>query len=254
MTKMMRSVLSRFNPRSAMMLLGKPVMLPSASVFNFPVMGKIPSNTFTGSVMHMSNLHTKGDQELYSFLTEEIATEKKTMKASPVPKSIDGFEVVIEESELTLTKKFNNEVVEISLNVNHTVDSDNAEEVRPGDEAAGAEMRSRPNFEVDIRKGNQILSFSCSYIRGPPSDSQEDYSDAFLIDEIALYEGEWNDKVYAVAGDILDGYLYDLFMNLLEERGISNEFVDKLSEYCTDYEHQLYVGLLSRLQTFVGQK
>ena len=43
-------------------------------------------------------------------------------------------------------------------------------------------------------------------------------------------------------------------MNLLEERGISNEFVDKLSDFCTDYEHQLYVNLLTKLQNFVGQK
>jgi len=26
---------------------------------------------------------------------------------------------------------------------------------------------------------------------------------------MAIFEGEWNDKVYAVAGDVLDGYLYD---------------------------------------------
>ena len=29
--------------------------------------------------------------------------------------------------------------------------------------------------------------------------------DAFLIDEIVIYEGEWKEEVYAVAGDILDG-------------------------------------------------
>ncbi len=29
--------------------------------------------------------------------------------------------------------------------------------------------------------------------------------DAFVIDEICVYEGEYNDQTYAVAGDILDG-------------------------------------------------
>ena len=35
----------------------------------------------------------------------------------------------------------------------------------------------------------------------------------FVIDEVTMFEGEnWSDKTYAVAGDILDGYLYDLFI------------------------------------------
>ncbi len=29
--------------------------------------------------------------------------------------------------------------------------------------------------------------------------------DIFAIDEVTIYEGEWNEKKYAVAGDILDG-------------------------------------------------
>jgi len=203
--------------------------------------------------MHMSNLHTKGDQELFSFLTDEIATERKTMKDGPVGNTLEGFAVKAEQSELILTKKFHDEEIEITLNVNHTVDADDGGEERAGEDQS--EMRSRPNFEIDIKKGNQTLSFSCSYIRDTPVEaSQDDYTDNFIIDEIALYEGEWKEQVYAVAGDILDGYLYDLFMNLLEERGISNEFTDKLSDFCTDYEHQLYVSLLTRLQTFVGQK
>ena len=42
--------------------------------------------------------------------------------------------------------------------------------------------------------------------------------DMFVIDEVTMFEGEnWSDKTYAVAGDILDGYLYDLFMNMLDE-------------------------------------
>jgi len=43
-------------------------------------------------------------------------------------------------------------------------------------------------------------------------------------------------------------------MNMLEERGVTNEFVDKLSAYATNYEHSLYVQLLSKLQNFVQSK
>lgn len=42
-------------------------------------------------------------------------------------------------------------------------------------------------------------------------------------------------------------------MNLLEERGITNEFAEKFSNLCTDYEHKLYVELLVKLQNFLGK-
>ena len=66
-----------------------------------------------------------------------------------------------------------------------------------------------------------------------------------------MFDGDWNEKKYAVAGDILDGYLYDRFMNMLDERGINANFADKLSEYCSSYEHSQYINLLEELQKFV---
>ena len=66
-----------------------------------------------------------------------------------------------------------------------------------------------------------------------------------------MFEGEdWNEKKFAVAGDILDGYLYDLFMNMLDERGINKAFVDKMADYATAYEHSLYINFLEDLQKF----
>ena len=60
-----------------------------------------------------------------------------------------------------------------------------------------------------------------------------------------MYEGDKiSDKNYAVAGDILDGYLYDLFMQMLEERGVNSEFADNLSEWCSAHEHSQYINLL----------
>jgi complement component 1 Q subcomponent-binding protein len=49
----------------------------------------------------------------------------------------------------------------------------------------------------------------------------------FTIDEMTMYEGEWTEKNYSVAGDILDGQLYDLFMVMLDERGVTQEFADQ---------------------------
>lgn len=77
--------------------------------------------------------------------------------------------------------------------------------------------------------------------------------DLFGIQELTIYKGEFGgDKVYACSGDVLDGYLYDLLMNFLEEKGISNEFSSKLIALSTDYERSQYINLLESLKTFVS--
>jgi len=48
-----------------------------------------------------------------------------------------------------------------------------------------------------------------------------------LIKSLYLME---NGVTRHVAGDVLDEFLHDLFIDLLEERDISNEFVKKLSQ------------------------
>jgi len=206
-------------------------------------------------VMKLHDLHTKGDQELVTFLKDEIVAESKNLK-STAPKTVGDFQVTVNQAEVTLERKVNNETVSIRFNVNHTVDAEGEDEAPQRDkQEPEGEMRSRPSFDIEIKKDKQTLYFSCSFLRDQQSaETEEDYSDIFLIDEIALYEGELQDESYAVAGDILDGYLYDLFMNMLEDRGINNEFVEKLSDFATDYEHQLYVNLLKKLQDFIEQK
>ena len=74
-------------------------------------------------------------------------------------------------------------------------------------------------------------------------------SDIFAIDEVTMFEGDnHTDACYAVAGDILDGYLYDLFMNMLAERGVDADFADELSEWCSSHEHGQYINMLSELE------
>jgi len=43
-------------------------------------------------------------------------------------------------------------------------------------------------------------------------------------------------------------------LNYLEEKGLSNEFVEKLSAYSTSYEHSAYIGLLEGLSKFISGK
>ncbi|KAG8230840.1 hypothetical protein J437_LFUL010237 [Ladona fulva] len=202
-------------------------------------------------------VHTKSDKELVEFLNEELATEKKSMKMIKVPPTFEGFTVEANGSDVDLTKKLENETVTVSFNVNHTVDSEPPEPQINAkmDKPEFGEMRSRPSFEVDIKRGNKTLSFSCSFMENV-ADQQTDeaYGDLFGIDEVTIFEGEWNEKVYAVSGEILDGFLYDLFMSQLEDRGITNEFVEKLSDFSTHYEHMSYVNLLQQIQSFAAGK
>ncbi|XP_037945035.1 complement component 1 Q subcomponent-binding protein, mitochondrial-like [Teleopsis dalmanni] len=199
------------------------------------------------------HVHTKGERELVEFLTEEIIAERKSQKFKNVPTCVDGFNVKLDGAEVELSKVGDKEKIVVNFNVNHTVDSEEEPEINPNDDKPNiGEMRSKPQFEVDIVRGNTTLSFTCSFLQGTAQEGE--YNDVFGIDEMVLYENEWNDKVYAVAGDVLDGYLYDLLMNLLEEKGVTNEFAEKLSDLATAYEHASYIKLLENLSKFSSGK
>jgi len=191
---------------------------------------------------------TQGDAEILKFLSEEIATEKQNQKSLP---KLEGWEAKIEGAEVTLTKSAAGEKVIVSLNVNHTVDS-----AMPDDGTGEApEMLSRPNFEVDIVKANgRTLSFTCAYVHPEEMEQQEqqqqDDEDLFAIEEVTIDGDKISDKNYAVAGDILDGYLYDLFMSMLEERGVDKQFADNLSAWCSAHEHSQYINLLQKIEQF----
>jgi complement component 1 Q subcomponent-binding protein len=205
----------------------------------------------------IQRVHTKSERELVEFLAEEIVAERKAQKVKNVPTELDGFKVKLDGAEIELRKESEKEKILISFNVNHTVDADEEAEIEQSmDKPNFAEMKSKPTFEIDIVRGGKTLSFTCSFLQaGHQAEEQDGYNDIFGIDEITIYDGEWTDKTYAVAGDVLDGYLYDLLMNLLEEKGISNEFVEKLANLSTSYEHTSYIGLLESLSKFtVGGK
>lgn len=208
------------------------------------------------SACSYSQASTKGDQELADFLVEEIEAEKKARKSAQLP-TIEGFETKLDGSEVTLTRTFNQETVTVRLNVNHSVDAEDADEFSANQDKAPepGEMKSKPNFTVEIERGGKKLFFSCTFNETADAEGQtESYADSFGVAEFAIYEGEWSEEVYTVSGDIMDGYLYDLLMNMLEERGISSEFGFSLVNFCTVYEHSLYIGLLEKLKDFVSKK
>jgi complement component 1 Q subcomponent-binding protein len=73
----------------------------------------------------------------------------------------------------------------------------------------------------------------------------------FQIDEFAIHSGDWNENVYGVDCSVLDGDLYDLLLQTLDERGIGEDFANNLMEFSTTYEHNLYIELLEKLKNFI---
>lgn len=70
--------------------------------------------------------------------------------------------------------------ITVSFNVNHTVDSETEPEINIQDDKPDiGEMKSKPNFEVDIKRGNQTLGFSCSFNTEPGSSGASDEYSTF---------------------------------------------------------------------------
>lgn len=182
-------------------------------------------------------------RDLNRFLEKEIQLEKNAQKhPSQLPK-IPGFNIQNNGPEVILTNQSGNEKVTVTFNITNSVNATDSDE-EPNLEVAGqqqlaenisqtpGQLKSRPSFTVDINRGGQTLSFLCSYLphdyAGLPNPEQhhqrenddENLLEDFQIDEFAIHDGEWNEKVYGADGSVVDGELYDKLLNLLEEHGI----------------------------------
>lgn len=128
-----------------------------------------------------------GERELVEFLAEEITSERKAGKAKKMPTDVEGFHVKTNGAEVEMTKQNDKERIVISFNVNHTVDADDEAEVDPNMEKENfAEMKSSPQFEVDIVRDGKTMSFTCSFLH--EQSEEEGYSelqDEFMNGRVA---------------------------------------------------------------------
>lgn len=230
----------------AMTLANKPAAI-RALTFN-----NINSRAF--SVAPVSMQQTNVMKDLASFLTQEIKLETEARKNKGQLPKIAGFNAKTEGPNVVLTKSFNDETITVKFSVNSSLDNSEPdieeaiEKENSGKENEPSAMKSRPTFTVDVKKDGQVLSFWCSFLLG--EDGKEEASEDFQIDEFAVHEGEWNENVYSADCSVLDGQLYDILLNLLEERGVGETFANELAEFSTSYEHQQYIGLLEKLSKF----
>merc|ERR1712062_394484 len=172
---------------------------------------------------------------------------------------IPGFEIVTEGGDITLTKKSNTEKVVIRLSVNGAVDSIAPETPESAKQDEPPQTVCRPPFEVEITKGSgEVLALQCMFpsAEEPFEDAQQHAADAdkiedqFEIQEVAFHSGEWKDSTFAVSAATMDAELFDLLMDMLDERGVNDEFINNLVDYCTAYENKQYINFLKGLKAF----
>jgi len=202
------------------------------------------------------SIHTDGDKEMTEFLTDEIAMESESRKANPL-KSIKGFEAKNDGSDVTFTKSKSGEIITIKFNVNGSVvDSSEFDMNDNPNEEQPSKMVSKPPFTIEINKGRDLtLVLNCIFPEEHFDDGQNaEQPDVIEIDEVTILKlgEEFDEKTYAMTGATMDGNLYDLLLNMLEERGINEDLINELVEYSTSYEHKCYVDLLKQMKEFVS--
>ncbi|XP_038059143.1 complement component 1 Q subcomponent-binding protein, mitochondrial-like [Patiria miniata] len=195
-----------------------------------------------------AGIHTQGDDELAKFLEDEIQLEKDSRQFPDVPK-LPGFKLTQEGAIATLTKTKDGETVKVTFNLNHSIEEEPQED-KPDEEAA-SRLRSYPEFTVEITKDTQsTLTINCRFDLNEmePEGEEPESNDLFMIDEVSVQDGKAKESTYMVGSEVMDANLYNFLMNTLEERGITDEFAEKLSDLSSTLEHKLYIEFLQKLQ------
>ncbi|XP_060066229.1 conserved regulator of innate immunity protein 3-like isoform X2 [Ylistrum balloti] len=194
-------------------------------------------------------MHTQDDADLSSYLAEEISSEKSTMRKIT---DIVGWNITKENAEVKLERKIDNESVTITFNLNNATGS---EQDLDGEGEEG-EIETDPPFNVEIKKSTgKIMFLECTIIPSNERlDAKEDEVDAFEITSVTMDEGKLKEGTYTMFAETMDGQIYDKLMDLLDSRGVGDEMIAAMREFCKTYDHHLYVNLLSKMKDFVDEK
>lgn len=216
-------------------------------------------------------LNNNVDKDLVHFLESEIEAERNQTTIPKDGPGVPGFETKTNGSRVTLTRKVGNEIVTVKFSVNGSVDAEGPSEEQmeqmsnnPNEqmEPPVGDMKSRPEFTVEISKpSGRILGFVCRIYEASEASAEQPEADKFEILEFTGLnadqideDGDWDESSYVADGGIIDGQMYDLLMNLLDSRGINNDFVDRLVDFSTYYEHTKYISLLEAIKAFASDK
>ncbi|KAL3858214.1 hypothetical protein ACJMK2_012813 [Sinanodonta woodiana] len=215
-----------------------------------------------GNLNRCCSLHTDGDKEFLKFLDNEIDYEVKSNKETKQTPKLKDWKLNTDGSDVKLTRTAGGEIVTVKFSVNDSVNPEE-EEYEPGKEPKEEEstrMISKPAFTVEIQKANgNILRFMCTFIEDYDNEevegeSEKDIEDQFGIDEVCLYKAPLKDTIYTVNAAVMDGVMYDKLMDMLDERGVTDEFITEMTKFSTDYEHDRYISFLKDLKGFLQEK
>lgn len=190
---------------------------------------------------------------LESFLKKEIIDEQKSDQ--PRVTSIEGWDVNKDGTRVTLNKKYMNETITVEFDVNNSVDVEPSYE-EDGDPSSPPNMVSRPDFIVEIKKGSgKKMKFLCEFQNpyedmGDPDDNN--VADQFSIVDVRMDDAE--DKFFSLSSSVMDADMYELLMDMLDERGLDDDFMNNLIDFSTTYEHDLYIKFLKDMKDFVASK
>ncbi|XP_062507380.1 uncharacterized protein LOC134183826 [Corticium candelabrum] len=161
-----------------------------------------------------------------------------------------------------LSKYIGDEKVLVRFDVRESVDvSDNElfEEIEEDEDVSEDNFESEPvfapSFTVDITQSSgQTLRFECCVdpYAIPMTHSQLPKLELNSMSFITADGSNPTDPAYTVDCNTLDLDLHSALLNYLEEKGITNSFVEKLLSFNAVLENREYAKFLKNLETFVS--
>jgi len=190
-------------------------------------------------------------RKLLEFVTAEIVEERRVQVIVEPPHMVDDFIAQFSGSKVELIRESPEERINIFFNVSKSVPC-------RGDETSDlSSVRSVPKFEVLIKRNDLMLSIFCVFKPSAfedteleSTDQSLEENDVFEIQDLSLYNNGWNDSCFTIDASLIDEDLKDMILETLEEKGITQEFARKLSDFATAREHALYIEFLENLSKF----
>jgi len=204
---------------------------------------------------------TAADQDLINALDKEITSELEQAKAV---KDIKGWTSQTDGANVTLSKSLGSEKISVKFTINNSLFVPDGElpemqeEETKEEETEVPPQVSKPAFDVDIEKGSgKKLRMVCEFAQEqafyPEGEGEQVEDDLFGIEEVHFINGEEKESDYFLTGESMDADMYQVLMDMLDERGVDDEFINNLMDYCTSYEHSQYITFLKDVQAFVKE-
>merc|ERR1739848_363766 len=187
---------------------------------------------------------SKSDSELLNYLDDQLEHEK----ARNVGNIEKWSNLTVEGAIGSMSRSHGTETVTVRFNLNGAMPTLDEQDKM---EADGEEPLCLPDFEVIVEKpGQKKIWVNCVFDEGPEEGANDDESDAFEIISLTI-ANDSTDFPYVMNMDAMDPTFYDQIFNFLEERGVTEQFVDDLATSATDAENNLYRQALEDLRSFL---